>query len=313
MNQTQLNAFRAVAEAGGFSKGADRLMVSQPAVSLQVAELEAFLGAKLFDRLPRGVRLTEAGQLVLGYSRRIAGLNTEAEQAVRELLGLRSGRLVIGASLTVGSYVLPPVLGEFSNRFPGVELKLEVANTEQIQRKLLDNELDVGFTEGLAEHGELISESFHADRLVPVSPPVHPILKHMRVTVEQFCRYPIILREQGSGTRAVIEQALAAKGISVKPVMSLGSTEAVKRAVMAGVGLALVSELSIETELKAGVLAVVVLSDLQIRRPLHQVELKGKARGFASREFLQMLTHRFRTTGDEHARGVRNKLRKPRG
>ncbi len=302
MNQTQLNAFRAVAESGGFSRGAERLMVSQPAVSLQIAELELHLAAKLFDRLPRGVRLTEAGQILLTYARRIEGLSREAQQAIGELRGLRGGRLVIGASLTVGSYVMPPILGEFRHQYPEIELILDVANTEQIQRKLLDNELDIGFTEGLAEHADLISESFYADELVAVCPPGHPILKLKRVTAAQFCSQPIILREQGSGTRAVVEQALAAKGISVHPVMSLGSIEAVKRAVMAGVGLAIVSELAIETERQAGALLVVTLSDLQLRRPLHQVELKGKTRGFASRAFLEMLTKQFPGAGKEHAR-----------
>jgi DNA-binding transcriptional LysR family regulator len=257
-------------------------------VSLQVGELEQNLGVKLFDRLPRGVRLTAAGRVLADYARRIAALEQEADRAIQELRGLKRGRLAVGASQTIGVYLLPEVFGEFSRRYPEIELDLEIANTEAIQKKLADGLLDLALTEGFVESEELEATVFRQDELVPIAPPGHPVLQKP-VTAEEFCREGLILREHGSGTRAVIERALEGKGLSVRPVMSLGSTEAVKRAVASGIGLAIVSSLSIESELKAGTLAVAAVTDLSIRRPLHRLELRGKGRSAPAEAFLAVL------------------------
>lgn len=290
MNRNHLALFYAVAEHGGFSRAAEKLLISQPAVSLQVADLESALGVKLFDRLPRGVRLTEAGQLLFSFARRIANLEEEAERAIRELRGLERGRLLIGASLTVGSYVLPPVMGQFRKRHPGIELVLEIANTHEVQRRLSEGLLDVALTEGFVDAEELESEAFAEDELVAIAPPDHPLLAaKKRVTAAELCQQPLIFRERGSGTREVIEHALSTKKLNPTPVMSLGSTEAIKAAVACGMGLAIVSALAIPTELKAGTLAVLPLADLTIRRELHRLTLKGKAPSAATRAFLELL------------------------
>jgi DNA-binding transcriptional LysR family regulator len=289
MNRNHLALFLAVAEEGGFSRAAERLLISQPAVSLQVAELENALGLKLFDRLPRGVRLTEAGNVLLAYARRIAVVEAEADRAILELKGLSRGRLVVGASLTVGSYVLPPVFGEFHRRYPEVELSLEIVNTHEVQRRLVENSFDLGLMEGFLEAEELVSDVFHEDELVVIVPPGHALAKRRKVMAADVGGEPLILREVGSGTRAVVERALRAKGLAVKPVMSLGSTEAIKRAVVAGLGVAIVSSLAIGTELKAGELAVVPVGDLKIRRPLYRLELRGKERSPAAGRFLELL------------------------
>jgi DNA-binding transcriptional LysR family regulator len=292
MNRTQLAAFAAVAEAGGFTRGAEKLMVSQPAVSLQVAELEAALGAKLFDRLPRGVRLTAAGDLLLGYARRIASLENEAESAIANLLGLTFGRLTIGASLTIGSYLLPAALGRFRRQYPQIELVMEIANTQQIERMLLEDRIDLAFTEGLAHSEAMTWRIIQEDRLVAIAPPGHPILKHKRLVAAMLCREQLILREPGSGTREVIEDALAKRGLTVKPVMSLGSAEAIKRAVQAGMGLSIISELTIDNELAAGSLVVVPVTDLSIKRPLVSLGLAGKSESPAATAFINMLQER---------------------
>ncbi len=290
MNRNHLALFNAVAETGGFSRGAEKLMISQPAVSLQVAELESALGVKLFDRLPRGVRLTQAGEVLFGYARRIAALEEEADRAIRELRGLERGRLTIGASLTVGSYVLPPVMGQFRKRHPGVELIMEIANTHEVQRRLGEGLLDVGLTEGFVRSDDLESTVFAQDELVAIAPPGHALLeKKKRVTAKEFCRQPLIFRERGSGTREVIEQALATRHLTPVPEMSLGSTEAIKAAVACGMGVAIVSALTIKTELKAGTLAVVAIADLSIRRDLHRLMLRGRSGSHAARAFLEVL------------------------
>jgi DNA-binding transcriptional LysR family regulator len=298
MNRTQLSAFAAVAEAGGFTKGAQRLMVSQPAVSLHVAELERSLRAKLFDRLPRGVRLTAVGRLLLDFATRIESLEGEAEAAIADLLGLRKGRLIIGASLTIGSYFLPIALGEFRRQHPEIELEMEIANTQQIESMLRENRVDLAFTEGLPPKDASSAQRIYGDRLVPIASPDHPIRKHKRLTAAMFCREDLILREVGSGTRDVIEEELARRKMKIKPLMSLGSTEAIKRAVEAGVGLAIVSELAVETEVRAGTLVVLPIAVLTIARPFRVLRPLGKSDSPAAAAFLQVV--RERTTRARH-------------
>lgn len=290
MNLTHLASFHAVAEAGSVSAGAERLMVSQPAVSKQVRALERSVGAPLFDRLPRGVRLTEAGRVLAAHARRLFATADEAEHALAELRGLCRGRLAVGASTTIGSYLLPAAFARFRRAHPGVELRLEIANTHVIQEQLADNRLDLALTEGFIESAELEAEVFQTDELVAIAPPGHPLAGRRGVAAKTFCREPLILREPGSGTRAVVERALAGKGIAVTPAMSLGNSEAVKRAVSAGAGVAIVSRLAIDHELRAGSLAVVRLTDLKIRRPLHRLTLRGKHLSPVAAAFLDVLS-----------------------
>jgi DNA-binding transcriptional LysR family regulator len=288
MNRNHLALFHAVAQAGGISRGAERLHVSQPAVSKQVKELEDALGIRLLERLPRGSRLTDGGKLLAQYVQRMAVVEEETARAIDEFRGLKRGRLAVGASMTIGAYLLPQVFGEFHRRHPDIELELEIANTETIQHHLMEGSFDIGLTEGLMDAEHLDSEVFHEDELVAIAPHGHPLLKQKRITAREFCREPFILREAGSGTRAVVEQALGKRGLKVKPVLSLANPEAIKRAVIAGLGVAIVSRLAIGCELQIGSLAVVPLKDLVIRRPLHLQQLRSKSPSPAAIQFLKL-------------------------
>ncbi len=287
MNLNQLAIFKAVAESGGVGKGADRLMISQPAVSKQLRQFERALGVTLFDRLPGGMRLTAAGEALLPFAKRLFAIETEAERALDELKGLRQGRLAIGASMTIGVYLLPDRIAAFQKAFPGIEIRWEIGNTEQIQQLLADGALDVALTEGAADRPELQAEVFRADQLLPVVRPDHPLLKQKGLAARDFLAEPLLMREVGSGTRLVVEQALLARGFAARPAMSLASTEAIKRAVAAGVGVAIVSELAIRNEIASGQLVVLPLKDLKIERPLHRVELKGKDRSATAKAFIR--------------------------
>ena len=289
MNRNHLILFQAVAEEGSFSRGAERLFISQPAVSKQIAEFETTLGTRLFDRIPKGVRLTEAGGLLLGYARRLSALEEETERAMADLHGLRQGRLHVGASLTIGAYVLPEVFGAYRARYPGIDLALEMANTDSIQRMVREGTVDIGLTEGLANAPDLEATAFLQDELVAIAPPTHSIMQEPVVTAARLCQEPFLLREPGSGTRAVVEQAFEEQGLRLHPVMSLGSIEAIKRAVAAGVGLAVVSRLTMGLELEARRLAIVPLSDLTIRRPLHRLHRRGSHETRAAAAFRRML------------------------
>jgi DNA-binding transcriptional LysR family regulator len=244
---------------------------------------------RLFDRLPRGVRRTEAGEVLFDYARRIFQAEGEAERALLELQGLERGRLMIGASTTIGDHLLPDVLSRFHAQHPGIELTMTVSNTDIIQSHLIDGTLDLGFTEGFADDDVLDARVFLNDGLAVIAAPDAPILQEGPVTAERLCREPFVLRERGSGTRAVVERALSERGLTAQAVMSLGSSEAVKQCVMSGAGVGIVSRLTIARELASGELRVLEVADLPLHRPLHRLMLRGKHQGAATRAFLETL------------------------
>ncbi len=289
MNRNHLALFHAVAQAGSISRGAVSARVSQPAVSKQIAELEDALGVRLLERLPRGCRLTEAGQILADYAHRWRSLETDAVRAIEEYRGLKRGRLAIGASLTIGGYLLPPVIAEFHRHHPEIELHLEIANTHRIQRTLLDGSVEAGLTEGPLESEELESTVFFQDELVAIAPAGHPLLKQGRVPVRELCREPFIMREEGSGTRAVVEKALRRKGLKLKPLLALASPEAIKNMVATGLGIAIISRLVIGLELQTGSLGIIPLKDLTIQRPLHLQRIRGRSQSPALGQFLAVL------------------------
>lgn len=289
MNLHHLRAFVAVAEAGNITKAAKGLRTSQPAVSKQLVELEGQLGAPLFDRLARGVRLTEAGAVLLRHAQRILAAERAAETEIGELTGLVRGRLSIGASTTIGSYLIPSAFGAFHRAHAGIQLELEIANTSVIQAMVLDDRVDLGLTEGFVSSDQLDVEAIHYDEMVAIVAPGHPLAAKRKVSAKDFATFPIISRERGSGTRDVIEAAFQKRGLTLEPVMALGSTESVKNAVAAGLGVALVSRLTLELELSAQKLCVVEIHDLDIRRALHLVRLKGKRESPTVEAFIEIL------------------------
>jgi DNA-binding transcriptional LysR family regulator len=290
MNRNHLALFHAVAEAGSVSAGAEQLHISQPAVSKQLGELEEMLEMRLFDRLPRGVRLTEAGKLLANYARKITILENDADHALAELRGLKRGRLFIGASTTIGGYLLPNVLIRFHQTHPGIDVTVETGNTAVIQAALLEGRLELGFTEGDRGPEDLETTVFHKDELVVIAPTGHRLLaKEGGITARELSREPLIMREIGSGTREVIEAAFKRKKIALKPAMSLGSTEAIKRVVGGGMGLAIVSRLAVAAELHSYLLGMIPLADLKIMRPLHQQHLRSRTLGPTAEAFLRMI------------------------
>lgn len=290
INRNQLAIFHAVAEEGGFGKGAKRLHITQPAVSAQISDLENHLGVKLFHRVKTGVTLTDAGEVLAKYAKRIAVLEAEAAVAMNDLKTLNRGRLAIGASTTIGAYYLPRMLREFQKQFPQITFDVVIGNTDEIHQELLDGSIGIALTEGQADHPELNASVFREDDLLPVVADNHPFTKKKSVTLEEFLNQPFILREQGSGTRKVVTEALKTKGhINIKPAFSLGSTEAVKEAVAAGLGVAFISSLATADEIKLGRLKMVNLKDFSIHRPLHQSQLKGRTPSEAEVKFMELL------------------------
>ena len=289
MNRNHLALFHAVAQHGGISRASAALRISQPAVSKQIAELECAVGVRLLDRLPRGCRLTEAGAILADYARRWSSLESDAERAIEEYRGMKRGRLAIGASTTIGAYLVPKVLAQFHRRFPEIELQLQIANTQNIRQMLIDGLIEIGLTEGLIEAEELEAEVFFQDELVAIANVKHPLLKKAGASIKDLAREPFILREEGSGTRAVVERALKKKGLKIKPLLTLASPEAIKSAVACGLGVAIASRLIIEAEVKSGLLAIVPLKDFAIRRPLRLQRMRNRAQSPALTGFLKVI------------------------
>lgn len=289
MNRNHLALFQAVARAGSISRGAEIMRVSQPAVSKQIAELEDSLGVRLLERQHRGCRLTEAGAILADYASRWRTVEHEAERAMAEYRGLKRGRLAVGASMTIGGYLLPAAIAEFHRRFPEIELQLEIANTPNIQQALLNGSIELGLTEGPIENDELESTVFFQDELVAVAAPGHHLLKKKNVSARDLGREPFIQREEGSGTRAVVERALRRKGLKIKPLLSLASPEAIKNMVAAGLGITIVSRLIVELELQTGSLRTIPVKDLTILRPLHLQRVQHRSQSPSAIKFLDVL------------------------
>jgi DNA-binding transcriptional LysR family regulator len=295
MNLNHLRVFASVARHGSMTRAARELRVSQPAVSKQLSDLEHDLAAPLVDRLPRGVRLTAAGELLFAHAQRILQAERSAEQELDELQSLGRGKLSVGASTTIGSYLVPSLFGELHRSHPGVQLDLEIANTAVIQSAVLEHRLDLGLIEGFVTSDNLAVETLAGDEMVAIAAPSHPALAKAPLRASALRDLPVLMREQGSGTREVVEAALAARGVEIRPIMSLGSTEALKNAVLHGLGIAIVSQLTVQHELRSGRLAELAFSDLQIRRDLYLVTLKGKRQSPAATAFMELLERRQRT------------------
>jgi DNA-binding transcriptional LysR family regulator len=253
-------------------------------------ELEKELGAALFARRGRAIAMTEAGRVFETYAARIMSDVADARQAITELDGLKRGSLLIGASTTPGIYLLPGLIGHFRARHPGIELRLDIANSQIIEQRVKANELDLGVVGGheLAR-GEACLAAGLLDELVLVVPPHHPWAHRRDIPRTILAEQPLLVREEGSATRRVTERSLANAGLKYTVRMELGHTEAIKQAVMAGLGVAFVSVYAISGEVAMGRLAALRLRGLPIRRHFHVIHNEDRALGASARTFLQHL------------------------
>lgn len=291
MNFTHLLAFLEVARAGSITAGAERLHVSQPAVTRELKELEDRLGVKLLDRQPRGVTLTEAGDVLRGYAERIFAMADVAEQELRELAGISSGHLAIGASATVGVYRVPDYIALFNAQYPKVSVELIVTNTEQVEQGLLEHRFRLGFVEGPFDPQVFDAHRIGSDEIVAVCSPLHPLASRT-IAPKDMAEKVVILREPGSGTRATVEAAYASLGIPIVPLMSVSNTEAIKRMLMAEPAIAFVSSLSVETELERGALVRMKVRGLKIQRDLHMIWLKVQSHSPSAAAFAEIVLAR---------------------
>ncbi len=288
MADRRLQVFYTVAKQLSFTKAAELLFMTQPAVTFQVKQLEEHFNTRLFERSHSKITLTPAGRLAMEYAERILSLTSEMETRLTEMTGEVSGTLLIGASTTIAEYMLPRMLGDFKARYPRVQCRLTVANSETVESKVADHTLDIGLIEAPSHHPSLKSEICCEDELVVICAPQHELAKFSTVTPERLALQPYISREAGSGTREVVDDYFKRAGIQpedLTPVMELGSPEAIKGAVEAGLGIAVVSRVTIVKEEKLGDLVAVPL-DPPLIRPLSVVYAREKFRSKLLQTFL---------------------------
>ena len=291
MNFHQLYIFQMVANHLSFSRAAEALEITQPAVSIQVQELEKFLGITLFHRRPRGLKITEAGEAVLAHSQQIFALSSSLMETVQEMEDLQSGHLVLGASTTPGEYVLPLVVGRFRQIYPRIHVELIIGNTRTIIQRILDRDMDLGMVGDHVEEysSELEMVDFQDDEIVLVAAPSHPAATTGRLTPEQVVDLGLVAREEGSATREAAERQFQELGVVPRIAIELGSNQAVKQAATAGGGIGIISRLGITAELRAGMLTVLDVVGWDCRRLLTLIQLRDRYLSPSQRAFREFL------------------------
>lgn len=288
----RLKVFRAVAKHLSFRKAAEELYLSQPAVSLQIKALEEEVGLQLFDRSGSRIRLTPAGDTFLQYAIRLDALATEAEGVLSTFRGEVRGRLAIGASLTIAQYVLPRLLGPFLQQNPQLEIGVTTHNTERVIEDVVEQRSELGLIEGPARRRDVSLEPVLEDELVVIAPPAHEWAEQSEIDVEQLRAVPLLLREQGSGSRLVAELALRKVGIRPRDLhvlLELDMTESIKSGVEAGLGIGIVSRWTIRKELELGTLRTVAVRGLRMQRNFSAVYRAGPEPQGAAGSFLRFV------------------------
>ena len=300
MSDRRLKVFHTVARLLSFTKAAEELHMTQPAVTFQVRQLEEYFNTRLFDRTHNKVNLTPAGERVSAFAERIFDLYSEMENTVRDLTGEISGAVTIGASTTIAEYLLPALLGEFKNSYPDINLRLKVSNSEGIVSMVEQNVIDLGIVESPVSNKNLIVEVCHDDQLVVVAAPDHELVKRGgKVKASELVRYPFVSREEGSGTRDFSMQYLLDEKVNPGALnfsLELGSPEAIKGAVEAGMGITIISRSIIGKELKLNTLAELQL-DPPLSRPFSFVRQRQKFRVTVMEKLLEFARSYFKNNG----------------
>ncbi len=279
MDIRKLEVFCKIVDLKSFSKAAEAVYLTQPTVSEHIRQLEELFGEKLLDRLGREVLPTPAGELLYRYAIRLTKLRDETIQAMRQFGGNLTGDLTIGASTIPGAYILPKRIESFQARHPSIRLRLKISDTSKTVHDVLAGDLEVGIIGARSKNPGLESEEIFSDQLTLVVPPKHPWAQIGKVSLEDLPSQPFILREEGSGSRMVMNEELIRHGFSPSALMSVAeidSSEAVRQAVKAGLGIAILSSLAVAEDLDNHSLVQVEIEGVRILRPFYLVQRKNR-------------------------------------
>ena len=293
MLSDSMRVFITVADKKNFSKAAKALSLTQPAVSFQIQTLEQYYQTMLFDRVNRHVKLTAAGELLLDYAVHMNNLQAELERNMQQLTGHVKGELLIGASTTIGEYILPYVVGSFKQDYPDVNVTIQIMNTKDIGSAVKNKTFDLGIIEGPLEESESITaHKFLEDELVLAMPADHPLATRTSITLEELKTLPYITREPGSGSRLIFEQALIDADFDIEDlniVMELGSTTSIKSAIMGGLGISTISKWAIQDLVKTGKVVALNIEGLTLTRNFNIILNNEKFQSEATGKFLDFL------------------------
>lgn len=295
MNERKLRIFYQLAKTNNMTLVAEALFVTQPAVSKAIKELEQELGVRLFDRVGKRLSLTDAGEVFLHYVQRLLNIYDESLDAIRDIHNLARGRLKIGASTTIGIYLLPDMIGGFVKLYNGIDVAITIDNTKMIVDKILDNSIDLAFVEGPVQQPEIVVNKFCLDRLAVIAPSDHRWAQKGVVPLAELACEKIIMRELGSGTREIFENVLRSHSVPYHTVIELGNTEAIKNAVAAGLGVSCISERCIAQEIKAGRLVSVAVEGVDICRDFYLIYHRDKYLTTLIKEFMGYAYARIRS------------------
>jgi LysR family transcriptional regulator, transcriptional activator of the cysJI operon len=274
MNFRHLRIFLTVCEVGNMTQAAKKMYMAQPTVSQAIAELEKYYDVRLFDRLNHKLYLTAAGERLQTYAHHILNIS---EQARKELADLNQAGLVrIGASLTVGTYLLPDLVVDFRQQSPMVEIFTLVDNTTVIEQKILEDQLDLGIVEGPVTSQHIVEEMYSNDHLVFIASPSHLLANKENITFRELANQPFIVREAGSGTQTIFEHAMQASEVPWKVAGIYNNIEAIKQAVIANLGLAVVSKIAVTNEVNQGKLVALPVQGISLKRKFNLIYHRQK-------------------------------------
>ncbi|MFH2011419.1 MAG: selenium metabolism-associated LysR family transcriptional regulator [Pseudomonadota bacterium] len=292
MDLRQLEIFCKVVELGSFSKAGEATYLTQPTISEHIKTLEDNLDTKLLDRMGREVIPTKTGEILYGYAKKMLEMRVEAKQVLENFSGKMSGDIIIGGSNIPGEYVLPHLLGKFKNKYPDISICLMVGDTKEIIDQVINNKIEMGIVGAKIQDRRLQYVEFIEDELILVVPPAHPWESKTSIRPEELESQPYISRERGSGTRMTIEKTLHNSGVNlnaIKVIAEMGSTEAIRQGIKAGIGAAILSKRAVEDELKLNKLRKVDIQGLKFIRHFFMVFHKGRTRSPLLEAFISFL------------------------
>lgn len=282
-----LKVFITVVEQSHFSRAAEMLNLSQPGVSLHIRNLENELGTKLIHRSPKHVKMTEDGEILYVRAKQILSLYEEAKQEINERRNVVTGTLKVGASFTIGEYILPRILAEYATQYPRVKVEVMIDNTEEVIQKIRSNQLDIGLIEGQVTHADIKVEPFMEDELIIIAPSNHPLSQLQAVKADMLQNQVWIWRETGSGTRAYSDQLIQDLNLQVKRFFIFSSSQSIKEAVAAGLGIAMLSHWTVRKELETGEIKIICIKNRKLTRQFSIIQGKHTIASKAKEVFLQ--------------------------
>lgn len=279
MNIKQLEIFAKIVELKSFSRAAEAIFLTQPTVSGHIQSLEEELGQRLLDRLGREVVPTKAGKVLYGYARKMVSLRDEAGQALDQLMGRMKGEIVIGGSTIPGEYLLPFIIGRFREKYSEIIVILKIGDTADILNRVLTGECEVGIVGSRVKDNRLEYREYINDELVIIASSSHQLAREKKITALELSSIPFVMRERGSGSRMTIEKRLSDMGVDtsrINIVAEMGSTEAVKQAVKAGIGVSIVSSIAVTEDLRHNSLKVIPFKGKRFLRSFYISTHKGR-------------------------------------